>query len=107
MSLSESPAPGQEPRAAHSVRDLVAHLDELTAQGRVDEFAEDDLRALVGCAARAHAAASEAAGYELPVADARMATTEAVVLACALLRAQELTPFDLALWFSRSGGQSR
>lgn len=105
MSLSESPAPGQEPRAA--VRDVIAHLDDLTAQGRVDELAEDDLRALVGCAARVHAAASEAAGYELPVADARMATTEAVVLACALLRAQELTPFDLALWFSRSGGQSR
>jgi hypothetical protein len=30
-----------------------------------------------------------------------------MVVACALLRAHNLNPFDLALWFSRTAGSSR
>jgi hypothetical protein len=30
-----------------------------------------------------------------------VSATEALTLACALLRSQDLTPFDMAVWFSR------
>jgi orotate phosphoribosyltransferase len=36
------------------------------------------------------------------VIDDTVSTTEAMVVACALLRAHHLNPFDLALWFSRT-----
>lgn len=38
----------------------------------------------------------------VPVIDGTVSTTEAMVMACALLRAHHLNPFDLALWFSRT-----
>ncbi len=37
----------------------------------------------------------------VPVIDGTVSTPEAMVMACALLRAHHLNPFDLALWFSR------
>jgi hypothetical protein len=48
-----------------------------------------------------YAAATEATGRELPPVTQEATATEVVVLACALLRAQNLNPFDLAIWFSR------
>ena len=45
----------------------------------------------------------EESGTEaVPVIDGTVSTTEAMVVACALLRAQRLNPFDLAVWFSRT-----
>jgi hypothetical protein len=50
---------------------------------------------------RLYAAACEEAGKEIPPLESSVSTTEALTLACALLRSQDLTPFDMALWFSR------
>ena len=71
----------------------------LTRSGAVDVR---DVRALVSSVTRLYAACSESAGAELPAIDATVSATEAVMLACALLRAHSLSPFDLALWFSRA-----
>jgi hypothetical protein len=30
-----------------------------------------------------------------------VSTTDALTLACALVRSQDLTPFEMAIWFSR------
>ncbi len=38
----------------------------------------------------------------VPAIDGTVSATEAMVMACALLRAHDLNPFDLALWFSRT-----
>ena len=57
--------------------------------------------ALVTEATLAYARAVDEAGREIPPLDATVSTTDAMTLACALLRSQNLTPFDLALWFSR------
>jgi hypothetical protein len=54
-----------------------------------------------------YAAAVEDAELELPVIDATVSTTEAMVVACALMRAHRLNPFDLALWFSRTAPAPR
>jgi hypothetical protein len=65
-----------------------------------------DLRtcaALLGCAVRLFTAAGNAAALDdagpLPHLD--ISPTHAAVAAAALLRDQQLTPFDLAVWFQR------
>lgn len=65
-----------------------------------------DIRAVLTAGTRWYAAAVEASGQEFRPIDATISATEAITLACALLRAQDLTPFDLALWFSRSAPAS-
>jgi hypothetical protein len=52
--------------------------------------------------ARLYAVACETAGQEIIPVRKEATPTEVVMLACALLRAQDLNPFDLALWFSRA-----
>jgi hypothetical protein len=64
--------------------------------------ADADVQRILTAAVRLYSASSEARGREFPplLGDA-VAPTDAVVVACALLRAMELTPFELALWFER------
>jgi hypothetical protein len=59
------------------------------------------LRTILGAATRLYAASCEAAGEELCPVDRDIATTEAMMLACGLVRSQNLNSFDFALWFSR------
>ena len=61
----------------------------------------DEVRIAVSEVTRMYAAACEKAGGEIPPLQPVVSTTEALTLACALLRSQNLTPFDMALWFSR------
>ena len=61
----------------------------------------DELRSLVSLITRLYAACSDRAGYEIRATDATVSPTDAVALACALIRAQDLNPFDLAAWYSR------
>ena len=58
------------------------------------------IQAVISASTRLYATCCEAAGRELPPLNGAVSTTEAIVLACALLRSQNLNPFDLALWFS-------
>jgi len=52
-----------------------------------------------------YASASEQAGRELPPLTPDVSTTDAVTLACALIRSHDLTPFDMAMWFGRGAKQ--
>jgi hypothetical protein len=52
--------------------------------------------------AKLYAAACESIGREITPVTPEATPTEVVMLACALIRAQDLNPFDLALWFSRA-----
>lgn len=67
---------------------------------------QEDIRAVLSAATRRYALAVEASGQEFRPVDATISATEAITLACALLRSQDLTPFDLALWFSRGAAVS-
>jgi len=82
---------------------VVARLAELsrtaTAQGHT--VPEATLRQLMSVTVRLYAASVEHAGHEVAPTDASISTTEAVVAAVALLRAQNLTAFETALWFAR------
>jgi hypothetical protein len=78
----------------------VAVLDQLAADG---EVSPDAVRAVVTAATRLYARESERIGQPLPPLAPDVSATDALTLACALLRSQDLTPFDMAVWFSRGG----
>jgi hypothetical protein len=106
MSPSESSPgePGVDPaQLASQLERLAARAGAvLTEPGAGVEVTEQDLRRLLSAAIRLYAAVSEQAAQDIVPIDAEVSTTDAVVLACALLKARDLNPFDLALWFSRS-----
>jgi len=76
-------------------------LERFSLEG-AEYLSEDTVRAVVSAVTRLYARAVEHAGEEIVPVDAEMPTTEALILSCALLRSQNLTPFDMAMWFSRN-----
>ena len=81
---------------------LIKELEQLA--GRAD-LTEDEVRAIVSATTRLYANASAQAGREVPPLTPDVSTTEALTLSCALLRSQDLTPFEMAMWFGRGGKQ--
>lgn len=69
------------------------------------DLTEDEVRAIVSATTRLYANASSRAGRELPPLSPDVSTTDAITLSCALLRSQDLTPFDMAMWFGRGARQ--
>jgi hypothetical protein len=86
---------------AEAVSDLTRKA--LHDSGAVD-IDVDDLRRLVSSVTQLYAACCQSVGHEIAAIDNAVSTTDAVMLACALLRACGLNPFDLALWFSSGFG---
>ena len=98
-SMSRSDA---EVRIKADTTAVAAQLEQLA--DRTDLSAEE-VRAIVSAATRLYANASTQAGRELPPLTADVSTTDAVTLACALIRSHDLTPFDMAMWFGRGARQ--
>jgi hypothetical protein len=80
-------------------------IRELEQLAQRTDLSPDDVRAIVSAATRLYANASEQAGRELPPLTPDVTTTDAVTLACALIRSHDLTPFDMAMWFGRGAKQ--
>ncbi|MFP5070531.1 hypothetical protein ACLFMI_12790 [Pseudonocardia nantongensis] len=101
MSTSEIPAHRARARRIDGlVAELAAEIDAGLGDGAIAALDRSTARALVAAAARGYTVAAEE-GAEPPAAG-DLTPTDAVVLATAVLRAHDLNPFDLALWFSRS-----
>ena len=81
-------------------RATVSELERLAA----GDVSPEVVRAVVSAATRLYASAASRAGAELPPLDAAVSTTDALTLACALVRSQDLTPFEMAVWWHRSPG---
>lgn len=93
--MSSFETPGEGAQAA------VALLDALADAG---DLSPGDVCAVVSAATRLYVNASARAGAELAPLTAGISTTDALTLACALVRSQDLTPFEMAVWFSRTPG---
>lgn len=91
-----------QPELSTLSRQVAEQVDRAIGGGSVAELPPEDLRRLVSSVVRLYAVANEGAAEEIAPLEGGVGTTEAVVLATALLKAQDLNPFDLALWFSRS-----
>jgi len=81
--------------------DTTAVVSQLAELAERADLTEDEVRAIVSAATRLYANASTQAGFELPPLTPDVSTTDAVTLACALIRSHNLTPFDMAMWFGR------
>lgn len=78
---------------------ISAELREMTASPAMPNGAP--LRELLTAATLLYGATVRQLGREVSLADPALTPTDVVVLCCALLRAQDLNPFDLTLWFGR------
>ena len=85
-----------------SPSDAAAQIEQLADR---NDLSPEDVRAIVSAATRLYANASSHAGRELPPLTPDISTTDALTLSCALLRSQDLTPFEMAMWFGRGGQQ--
>jgi len=88
-------------------RELGREIERTIQAGGSGEVPGEDLTSLMSGAVKLYAASieeMEPGAEAAPVVDDTVSTTQAVVVASALLRARRLNPFDLALWFSRTSG---
>jgi ABC-type protease/lipase transport system fused ATPase/permease subunit len=100
MSVSDEAA-----KLSALLAELRAQIERTTEAGEIAKVPAAGVTSLLSDAVKLYAAAVEeaAAGSgAVTVIDGTVSTTEAMVVACALLRAHHLNPFDLALWFSRT-----
>ncbi|HKV04362.1 MAG TPA: hypothetical protein VJO53_04545 [Candidatus Acidoferrales bacterium] len=86
---------------------LRGRIESTIREGGLAGVPREDVTNLMTGAVKLYAAFAEELEREVPAIDASVSTTEAMVVACALLRAQHMNPFDLALWFSRTTPTAR
>jgi hypothetical protein len=82
--------------------ELREQIERIAQAGELGSVARGDVTSLVTEAVKLYAAYVEELEGDVVAIDRTVSTTEAMVVACALLRAQHMNPFDLALWFSRT-----
>jgi hypothetical protein len=94
-------------KLSRAVAALRAQIDATTEAGELAAVAGEDVTQLVTAGIKLYAAYAEELETEVPPTDASVSTTEAMVAACALLRAQKMNPFDLALWFQKTAPKTQ
>ncbi|HEX4076975.1 MAG TPA: hypothetical protein VHX49_16360 [Candidatus Acidoferrales bacterium] len=97
--------PDEAAKLSALLLELHAQVERTSDAGQIANVPPGDVTNLVTAAVKLYAAMVEDAAPgapAVPVIDGTVSTTEAMVMACALLRAHHLNPFDLALWFSRT-----
>jgi hypothetical protein len=86
---------------------FAAAAERALAAGDYSAIPAGDLARVMSAAVKLYAAGTEAAAGEVPmppVSAERVTPTEVVVVVSEMLRAVDVSVFDLAMWYRRSGG---
>jgi hypothetical protein len=98
----ESMSPSEEAaKLSGAVAAVCAGIEAATEAGGLAALAPEDVTKLLTAGIKLYAVYAEELETEIPPMDSSVSTTQAMVVACALLRAQHMNPFDLALWFQK------
>ncbi len=82
--------------------DFVAATKAALAAGEPERISDETMREVLTAVVRLYAAKSERADAEpSPFAPEAVTATEAVTLACAVIRGAGLNLFDVAMWYGR------
>jgi hypothetical protein len=97
-------APAQDPALAFAAAATAA-----LQRGEPDAIPDESLHQALAAAVKVFAAKAEQRNGDVaPFADGAVTATETVVAVCAMIRAADLSPFDIAMWFNRlPGGGAR
>jgi hypothetical protein len=87
--------------AAKLQGDFVVLVNAALQQNDPDAIPDALLQDVFAAAVKLYAAKSDRRGGLKPFGDGAVTATEAVVAACALIRAADLNLFDVAMWFNR------
>jgi len=92
----------QATKLSGMVAAVLQQIDAATQAGELAAVPSEYVTNLLTGAIKLYVACADELKIDIPPIDATVSTTEAMVVACALLRAQRMNPFDLAVWFQRT-----
>jgi len=101
-----APAPQPAPAvtdASVQASGIAAAIAQGIANDRLDVLSADALQALLAAACRLYAARREAGETFIPVQKNAISATDAMMTASGLLRATDLSTFELGMWQSWTG----
>jgi hypothetical protein len=89
--------------ASADAKRLVAAIERGIADGRLDVVSTDALQALIASACRSYSARRQAGEEFAPVTKNSISATDVMIMASSLLRAADLSTFELGMWQGFTG----
>jgi hypothetical protein len=89
--------------ASAEAKRLAGAIERGIAAGRLDLLSADALQALIAAACRSYAARLQAGEEFTPVAKSTVSATDVMITASGLLRAADLSTFELGMWQGFTG----
>jgi len=88
---------------AAEAKRLAEAIERSIAAGRLDLLSVDALQALIAAACRSYAARRQAGEEFTPVAKSTVSATDVMITASGLLKAADLSTFELGMWQGFTG----
>ena len=97
------PAAKADNGASAEAKRLAEAIERSIAAGRLDLLSVDALQALIAAACRSYAARRQAGEEFTPVAKSTVSATDVMITASGLLKAADLSTFELGMWQGFTG----
>src|ERR1700691_3948765 len=88
---------------AAEAKRLAEAIERSIAAGRLDLLSVDALQALIAASCRSYSARRQAGEQLIPVAKGTLPATDVMITASGLLRAADLSTFELGMWQGFTG----